>query len=69
MMAYSDDDKFFTKFNVTRANGKPMQGPWFVLAFAGDPHARVALAAYADSVEAELPQLAADLRKQLEETA
>lgn len=41
-------------------------GPVFVLAYTKDPHARVALAAYADSCEAEYPQLAADLREQLD---
>lgn len=64
-MSYRDDDRFFTKFNVTRTDGKPMVGPWFVLAYGRDPHARVALAAYADSVEFELPQLAAELRAEL----
>lgn len=64
-MTYTDEDKFYTKFDVTRKDGKPMEGPWFVLAFGRDPHARVALAAYANSVESELPQLAADLRSEL----
>ena len=64
-MSYRDDDRFFTKFNVTRTDGKPMAGPCFVLAYGRDPHARVALAAYADSVEFELPQLAAELRAEL----
>lgn len=41
-------------------------GPVFVLAYTKDPHARVALAAYADSCEAEYPELAADLREQLD---
>ncbi|AVO21677.1 sulfatase-modifying factor enzyme [Mycobacterium phage MooMoo] len=39
--------------------------PSFVLRYTRDPHARVALAAYADSCEAEYPALAADLRKAL----
>ena len=64
-MSYADQDEFYTKFNVTRKDGTPAEGPWFVLAFGRDPHARVALAAYADSVEGELPQLAADLRREL----
>lgn len=64
-MTYTDKDGFYQKFNVTRNDGEPMEGPWFVLAYARDPHARVALAAYADSVEAELPQLAADLRAEV----
>jgi hypothetical protein len=64
-MAYSDDDRFFQKFNVTRVDGKPLEYPWFVLRYTVDPHARVALAAYANSVEAELPGLASDLRAEL----
>lgn len=40
--------------------------PFFLLKYTTDPHARVALAAYADSCEADYPVLAADLRKQLE---
>jgi hypothetical protein len=68
-MAYSDDDKFFEKYDVRRKDtGEKVEGPLFTLAFARDPHARVALAAYADSVESELPQLATDLRKALDDT-
>lgn len=67
-MPYADEDRFYQKFNVTRNDGKPMQGPWFVLAYARDPHARAALAAYADSCEAELPGLAWDLREELDNT-
>lgn len=51
----------YGKYHVERADGK-QKGPYFVLAYASDPHARVALAAYADSCEAEFPLLAADLR-------
>lgn len=40
-------------------------GPVFVLAFTKDPHAAVALAAYAESCAAEYPKLAADLREAL----
>jgi hypothetical protein len=64
-MAYNDQDGFYQKFNVTKTDGSPVAGPWFVLCFARDPHARVALRAYADSVETELPKLAADLRVEL----
>lgn len=39
--------------------------PFFVLRYTRDPHARVALAAYAKSCEADYPQLAADLRAAL----
>lgn len=67
-MSYADDDRFFQKFHVTRANGDPVEYPWFVLCYARDPHARAALAAYADSCEAELPGLARDLRAELDNT-
>lgn len=40
-------------------------GPVFVLAYTTDPHAAVALAAYAKSCETDYPKLAADLREQL----
>lgn len=54
----------YGKYRVEKSNGKPT-GPVFVLAYATDPHARVALAAYADSCETDYPQLAADLRASL----
>lgn len=39
--------------------------PFFVLRYTTDPHAAAALAAYADSCEAEYPVLAAELRELL----
>jgi hypothetical protein len=42
-------------------------GPVFVLAYPKDPHARVALAAYAESCQADYPYLAEDLRDLLDE--
>lgn len=42
--------------------------PFFVLRYDRDPHARVALAAYADSCAADNPMLAADLRDMLVRT-
>lgn len=66
-MTYKDRDEFYQKFFVTYADtGKEAEYPWFVLCYARDPHAQKALAAYADSVESELPGLAADLRAELE---
>lgn len=65
-MSYNDTDGFYRKFDVTYAGTKrEPEYPWFVLRFGADPHSRVALAAYADSVESELPKLAADLRTEL----
>lgn len=40
--------------------------PCFVLNYMRDPHARAALEAYADSCQREYPQLAADLRREVE---
>lgn len=57
----------YGKYHVVRADGK-QKGPYFVLAYASDPHARVALAAYADSCVEEYPLLAADLRAALGES-
>lgn len=45
---------------------EPVDGPVFVLKLDNDHHARVALAAYAESVSGEKPQLANDLREMLE---
>lgn len=54
---------FEPRFIVRRADGKPCrpEARYIVLDYAGDPHARVALAEYAVSIEPENPQLAADL--------
>lgn len=59
----------YGKYLVFKAGGDmvPMTDPCFVLRYNTDPHARAALAAYADSCEAEYPQLAADLRQKLAE--
>ncbi len=38
---------------------------YFVLRFDKDPHARVAMSAYADSVESVNPQFAEDIRKKI----
>ncbi len=38
---------------------------YFVLRFDKDPHARVAMAAYADSVESVNPRFAEDIRKKI----
>lgn len=69
-MSYADVDGYFAKYDVRYNHGEkagqPVPGPLFTLAFGRDPHARVALAAYADSVEREAPGLAHDLREALE---
>lgn len=54
------------RFIIERIDGKPIPASRrysLVLDFSGaDPHALKAAHAYADSVEAENPQLAADIR-------
>jgi hypothetical protein len=58
---------FEDRFRVTRTDGKPVrpEARYLVLDYANDPHARAAVAAYADSIETENAQMAADLRDAL----
>ena len=56
---------FEDRFRVTRTDGSPINpaARYLVLDYSGrDPHAKAAIAAYADSIESENSQLAADLR-------
>lgn len=56
---------FEDRFRVTRTDGKPVRAEarYLVLDYANDPHAKAAVAAYADSIEVENPAMAADLRQ------
>lgn len=57
------------KYLVQRRDGTIPKWPWFVLG-AGDPHAEVALRAYADSIEKDpdcAPTLPASLRRLADE--
>ncbi|OHV03700.1 hypothetical protein [Mycobacterium talmoniae] len=66
MTAVDDRQRgLYGKYCVERADGKD-KGPYFVLAYTSDPHAAVALAAYAKSCEGDYPMLAADLREALQ---
>jgi hypothetical protein len=62
------DQGLYNKFNVSRTDGRDAAGEkhdgceHFVLDMSHDRHALPALIAYADSCQADLPQLAADLR-------
>jgi len=58
----------YSKYRVERVDGKN-KGPYFVLGYTTDPHARTALAAYAASCREEYPVLAADLREALMKSA
>jgi len=68
-------DRLHAKYHVARTDGRDRPGcdkadaAYFVLDTTHDPYARVALAAYADACERELPGLAADLRERLAEPA
>ena len=68
----SADGPIFNKFRVERTDGKSAPGEkhdgcfYFVLDLDHDPHARPAIAAYADACERTHPTLAADLRKRLQ---
>lgn len=55
----------YSKYTVTKADGTPVPGPLFILNYGKDPHARFALAAYADACQATHPVLAIDLRAAL----
>lgn len=57
----------YGKYAVERVDGKA-KGPYFVLAYSSDPHARAALRAYIESCRTEYPQLAADLQFELDRT-
>jgi hypothetical protein len=60
-----DDRGYYEKFKVVRNDtGEEITSFRFVL-LPHDPHARVALLAYADSVEGDNPELARELRERL----
>lgn len=68
----SDEEKryrgLYDKFEVLRTDGRDNEGEkhfgcrYFILDLNHDPHARVAILAYANSCEADYPRLARDLR-------
>ena len=67
----TNSDGLTDKYIVRRVDGSDAEGGrnfgrrYFVLSYDSDPHARVALAAYAASCETDYPELAADLRARL----
>lgn len=61
----SDPRGYYEKYDVHPKEGPDKGGPYFVLAFGRDPHARAALEAYAHSVLVQNPRLAAELWKAL----
>lgn len=64
-----DKRGLYGKFIIEKANGESIHpdARYMVMNYAQDPHARIAVAVYADSVEAENPTLAAELRAALAE--
>ena len=50
----------YHKYNVTKADGSPVDGEYFVLKF-DDPYAKAALQVYSKIIETENPQLAKDI--------
>lgn len=64
-------DRLHRKFHVQRVDGRDQPGRdkddarYFVLDYVHDAYARIALTAYADACERELPGLAHDLRARL----
>jgi hypothetical protein len=63
MDSYKQGGFDFNKYIITKSNGNPIdpEALYFVLRYDRDPHARVALAAYAQSVRTDNPQLADEL--------
>jgi len=57
----------YNKYNITKADGSPMDPNafYFVLRLDKDKHARVAAKAYAGSVRAENPSLAEQLEAKI----
>lgn len=71
-MSDNDDGQrgLYRKYDLFRVSGDGervslVTDPFFVLRYTTDPHAAVALRAYADSCEADYPVLAAELREAL----
>ena len=63
-----DKSGFYQKYKIERVDGKPFTdrgNEYFVLCFERDPHAKVALKAYAESVKSENPDLYNDLMSTL----
>ena len=58
------------KYVIAKTDGSPVapEAEYFVLRIDADPHARRALAHYADSVAADNLQLAREIREWLERT-
>lgn len=67
-MTRQSEGGFEARFIVRRADGKPCrpEARYLVLDYAGDQHARAAIAVYALSIANENPQMASDLRDALE---
>lgn len=64
---------FYNKFNVSRVDGTDRSGgkhdgcEYFVLDLTHDPHAAVAVRAYAEACKEDYPLLAANLLQKIEE--
>lgn len=61
----NDPRGYYEKYDVHPKVGPDKGGPYFVLAFGRDIHARLALATYAASVRGDNPTLADDLAQAL----
>lgn len=63
MLEREESPPLFGKYIIRKASGEPVDRDafYFVLRVDTDSHARVALRAYAESVRADNPVLAADL--------
>jgi len=59
----------YGKYKIEKADGSPMDpdADYFFLRLDKDPHALVALSAYAESIKKENPQLCEDLKRKVKE--
>lgn len=62
---YRKYELFRVRHSYGREYRERVTDPFFALRYTTDPHAAVALRAYADSCEADYPVLAAELREAL----
>jgi len=64
---YTNKSRLQSKYIVAKTNGDPVdpEAEYLVLRLDTDPHARTAALAWADAIESEAPNLAADIRQRV----
>lgn len=63
----TDPKGLYGKYIIEKSNGEKLDpnAKYFVLRYDKDPHAKVALAAYADSISSENYKLAREIRESI----